>query len=99
MFIPRQAFAFGFGILILEIFRIVNLGRYIMWFHLLIGVLLIAMGLAVHVFKWHFLISGYNTMSKEKKANVDTEGLGRLIGIYLYQWRYYNRDGCVKCFG
>jgi hypothetical protein len=40
--------------------------------------------LAIHVFKWYFLISGYNTMSKEKKKNVDTEGLGRLMGIYSY---------------
>ncbi|HHV28967.1 MAG TPA: DUF3784 domain-containing protein [Clostridium sp.] len=55
-----------------------------MWAFILVGVLFIAMGLAVHVFKWHFLISGYNTMPKKKKANVDTEGLGRLIGIYSY---------------
>ena len=26
----------------------------------------------------------YNTMSKEKKANVDTKGLGRLMGVYFY---------------
>jgi hypothetical protein len=50
----------------------------------MIGVFFILIGLAVHVFKWYFLISGYNTMSKEKKANVDTEGLGRLMGIYSY---------------
>jgi hypothetical protein len=55
-----------------------------MWFYLIIGLFFIIMGLAVHVFKWYFLISGYNTMSKEKKANVDTEGLGRLMGIYCY---------------
>ncbi|MDD3654265.1 MAG: DUF3784 domain-containing protein [Desulfotomaculaceae bacterium] len=55
-----------------------------MWFYVLIGVFFIVIGLAVHVFKWYFLISGYNTMSKEKKANVDTEGLGRLMGIYSY---------------
>jgi len=42
------------------------------------------LGLAVHVYKWYFLISGYNTMSKEKKARVDTASLGRLIGIYSY---------------
>ena len=48
------------------------------------GVFLIVMGLLVHVFKWYFLISGYNTMSKEKKAKVNTEGLGRLIGMYSY---------------
>ena len=55
-----------------------------MWFYIIIGVFFIAIGLAVHVFKWYFLIAGYNTMSKEKKANVDTEGLGRLMGIYSY---------------
>ena len=55
-----------------------------MWFNILIGGFFIAIGLAIHVFKWYFLISGYNTMSKEKKANVDTKGLGRLMGIYFY---------------
>ncbi|MBV1757178.1 MAG: DUF3784 domain-containing protein [Dethiosulfatibacter sp.] len=55
-----------------------------MWFYLIIGAFFIAIGLAVHVFKWYFLIAGYNTMSKEKKANVDTEGLGRLMGVYSY---------------
>lgn len=55
-----------------------------MWFYIIIGVCFIAIGLAIHVFKWYFLISGYNTMSKEKKAKVDTEGLGRLMGIYSY---------------
>ena len=54
-----------------------------MWFFI-IGVFFIAIGLAVHVLKWYFLISGYNTMSKEKKANVDTKGLGRVMGIYSY---------------
>jgi len=28
--------------------------------------------------------TAYNTMSKEKKAKVETEGLGRLMGIYSY---------------
>jgi hypothetical protein len=55
-----------------------------MWIYILIGLFFIAIGLAVHVCKWYSLISGYNTMSKEKKANVDTERLGRLIGIYSY---------------
>ncbi len=55
-----------------------------MWFYLILGIFFIIIGLGVHVFKWYFLISGYNTMSKEKKANVDTAGLGRLMGIYLY---------------
>ena len=55
-----------------------------MWFYIIMGVFFILIGLAVHIFKWYFLISGYNTMSKEKRANVDTEGLGRLMGIYSY---------------
>lgn len=48
------------------------------------GLLFLFLGLGVHVFGWHNLISGYNTMPKEKKANVDIKGLARLIGIYGY---------------
>ena len=55
-----------------------------MWFYFILGIVLIAMGLMVHIFKWYFLIAGYNTMPKEKKVNVDTEGLGRLMGIFMY---------------
>ncbi|NLY43454.1 MAG: DUF3784 domain-containing protein [Clostridiaceae bacterium] len=54
-----------------------------MWFFL-VGAVFIAIGIMVQVFKWYFLISGYNTMPKEKKAKVDTKGLGRLMGIYSY---------------
>jgi len=55
-----------------------------MWFYIIPGVFFIFVGLTVHVFKWYFLISGYNTMPKEKKAKVDVKGLSRLIGIYSY---------------
>jgi len=55
-----------------------------MWVQFLMGAMFIFLGIAIHKFKWYFLISGYNTMSKEKKANVDTEGLGRLMGYYMY---------------
>ncbi|MDF1615837.1 DUF3784 domain-containing protein [Petrocella sp. FN5] len=55
-----------------------------MWTNFLIGGSLIIVGMAVHLFKWYFLISGYNTMSKEKKAKVDTKGLARLLGFYCY---------------
>jgi hypothetical protein len=55
-----------------------------MWFYIIMGAFFIFVGLTVHVFKWYFLISGYNTMPKEKKANVNVKGLGRLIGIYSY---------------
>ena len=55
-----------------------------MWFYFMIALTLFLMGLAVHRFKWYFLISGYNTMNKEKKANVDVESLGKLMGLYGY---------------
>ena len=63
-----------------------------MWTYLIMGLALILLGMAVHLLKWHFLISGYNTMSREKKANVDAEGLGRFVGFYLYL------NGCVLVF-
>ncbi len=49
-----------------------------------IGALFLLMGLAVERLHWYFLISGYNTMSREKKKNVDVEGLWRLLGYYMY---------------
>ena len=32
-----------------------------MWVYIIIGLFFIVIGLAVHVLKWYFLISGYNT--------------------------------------
>ncbi|HHT46837.1 MAG TPA: DUF3784 domain-containing protein [Firmicutes bacterium] len=55
-----------------------------MWIYSIIGVFFVAIGLAVHVCKWYFLIAGYNTMPREKKAKVNTEALGRLMGVYFY---------------
>jgi len=55
-----------------------------MWLYALIGLLLIAMGLSVHVFKMYFLISGYNTMPVEKKANVDVRSIAKVMGIVFY---------------
>ena len=55
-----------------------------MYILFLVGLILILLGFMVHKLKWYFLISGYNTMSKEKQKNVDTEGLGRFMGIYSY---------------
>lgn len=46
--------------------------------------LFIFLGFAVHKLKWHFLISGYNTMTKEQKKNVDVKNLSRLVGYYSY---------------
>lgn len=55
-----------------------------MWILVGIGVLFVVMGLLVHKGKMYFLISGYNTMNKEKKAKVDVVGLGRYMGIHFY---------------
>lgn len=54
----------------------------IIW--ILLALLFIFLGFAVMKLKWHFLISGYNTMTKEQKENVDVEGLAKLIGWYSY---------------
>ena len=56
---------------------------------MLIGMVLLAivfafLGWGIHRKKWYFLISGYNTMSKEEQALVNVEGLGKAIGIMCY---------------
>lgn len=42
--------------------------------------ILVAIGLLIKYKKAYWLISGYNTMSAEKKRKVDVEGLGKLMG-------------------
>ncbi|MEK4627683.1 DUF3784 domain-containing protein [Solibacillus sp. FSL R7-0682] len=51
---------------------------------LILAALFIFLGFAMQKLKWYFLISGYNTMSKEQKENVDTEGLARLMAKFSY---------------
>lgn len=46
--------------------------------------MLIVFGVLIKYFKCYGLISGYNTMSAEKKRNVDTEGLGRFMGNFCF---------------
>jgi len=55
-----------------------------MWVYAIIGISFIAMGLAVHVFKLYFLISGYNTMPADKKANVDIRSIAKVMGFVFY---------------
>jgi hypothetical protein len=50
----------------------------------LIGIGLIFFGILIDKFKVYWLISGYNTMSKEKKKNIDIKNLAKLISIFLY---------------
>lgn len=45
-----------------------------------ISLLLLLFGVCIRFFKCYWLISGYNTMPKEKRKNVDIEGLGKLVG-------------------
>lgn len=55
-----------------------------MYILFLVGVVFIFTGFGVHKLRWYFLISGYNTMSKEKKENVDVETIAKIIGSYSY---------------
>lgn len=55
-----------------------------MYILIFVGILLIIFGILIKYFKFYWLISGYNTMSKEKRKNVDTEGLGRFMGNFLF---------------
>lgn len=48
------------------------------------SVILIILGISIKYFKAYWLISGYNTMSKEKKMNVDVENLGRSMGNFCF---------------
>lgn len=50
----------------------------------IISGLFIFMGVGIKYFKWDFLISGYNTMNKNQKQNVDIEGLRKAIGNFLF---------------
>ena len=45
---------------------------------------MLILGLLVHKAKLYFLISGYNTYSREKQENVDVESTAKLIGYYGY---------------
>lgn len=46
--------------------------------------LLLIVGVMVKYHRAYWLISGYNTMSKEKKQNVDIEGLANLTGNFCF---------------
>lgn len=45
---------------------------------------MVILGIMVKRFKWYWLISGYNTMSRALKENVDIEGLGNFLGNWLF---------------
>jgi hypothetical protein len=55
-----------------------------MWLAFGMAAFLLVLGLLVHAFKLHFLISGYNTMSRAKREKVDVRKVARLIGLWSY---------------
>jgi len=55
-----------------------------MYVTIFVGILCILSGALVKYFKCYWLIAGYNTMSEEKRKNVDTEALGKLMGNYMF---------------
>jgi hypothetical protein len=46
---------------------------------ILVSLIFIALGVAIKYGKMYFLIAGYNTMSKEKQANYDIEGIATVF--------------------
>lgn len=55
-----------------------------MWMLVFVAVIVIALGFAVDRLGWHNLISGYNTMSKEKRDRVDIKKVARLVAWMCY---------------
>ena len=55
-----------------------------MWILMLAAGIVIALGFAVDRFGWYHLISGYNTMSKERQERVDIKKVARLIAWMCY---------------
>lgn len=48
------------------------------------AIITLVLGIAVKYLKAYWLISGYNTMSLDKKKNVDIEGLGNFVGDFCF---------------
>jgi len=49
-----------------------------------VGLLFAVLGVLIRYFRWYWLISGYNTMSKERKKQVDIEALAYFMGNCLF---------------
>ncbi|WP_368644725.1 DUF3784 domain-containing protein [Alkalibacterium putridalgicola] len=52
--------------------------------YLFMGIVLLAIGFAVHVLKWNILIAYYNTKPNAKKNNKNTESYRKILGYYGY---------------
>jgi len=53
------------------------------------AIIMIILGVSIKHFKVYWLISGYNTMSKEKKKNVNIEKLGVMMGNFCFLMALY----------
>lgn len=51
---------------------------------LIIGVSMIIIGLSVYIFKLDWMISGYNTLPKEKKANIQINKIRVLFRNFFF---------------
>ena len=71
-----------------------------MGFYFLIAATMLLIGLVVHKGKAYFLISGYNTYSKDKRENVDVVSIARLMGYYGYSNAFaFFLTGSLDYFG
>lgn len=50
----------------------------------MLSLLFIALGVLIKYFKCYWLISGYNTSSKEERERVDIASLGKLVGNFCF---------------
>ncbi|WP_346934614.1 DUF3784 domain-containing protein [Clostridium sp.] len=66
---------------------------------LIIASLFFAVGICINKLKWYWLISGYNTMSKEEKSNVEIEALGKYMSKIFFLISIINIIGfLLNCF-
>lgn len=50
----------------------------------IVAIFLCVLAFGIHNLKWHFLISGYNTLSPEDQQKVDINGLSKTTAVILY---------------
>jgi uncharacterized protein YacL len=62
---------------------IINVFKNVEIKYVAVGMLFIVIAIVVGIFKQTWLIAGVNTMSKEKKAKMDLDYLGKSFGIFF----------------
>jgi hypothetical protein len=74
----------GIGQTVLTKLHIIYAGGLLMAIIVFVPLLFVVLGILIKYFRWYWLISGYNTMSAEKKKNVDARGLGNFMGNCMF---------------